>query len=36
MTQIWNNLVEAGNDIIEGSSFLVPSLMIDNVDFSGI
>ncbi|MCU0461348.1 MAG: TldD/PmbA family protein [Bacteroidales bacterium] len=36
MTQIWNNLVEAGNDIIEGSSYRVPSLMIDNVDFSGI
>jgi PmbA protein len=35
MTQIWNNLVEAGNDIIEGSSYRVPSLMIDNVDFSG-
>ncbi|MCX6333697.1 MAG: TldD/PmbA family protein [Bacteroidia bacterium] len=36
MTQIWMNLAEAGNDIIEGSSFRVPSLMIDNVDFSGI
>jgi PmbA protein len=36
MTQIWNNLVEAGNDIIEGSSFRVPSLMLQNVDFSGI
>jgi PmbA protein len=36
MSQIWFNLVEAGNDIIEGSSFLVPSLMIDKVDFSGI
>ncbi len=36
MTQIWNNLVEAGNDIIEGSSFMVPSLMLENVDFSGI
>ncbi len=36
MNQIWFNLVEAGNDIIEGSSFRVPSLMIDNVDFSGI
>jgi PmbA protein len=36
MTQIWMNLAEAGNDIIEGSSFRVPSLIIDNVDFSGI
>jgi PmbA protein len=36
MKQIWMNLAEAGNDIIEGSSFRVPSLMIDNVDFSGI
>jgi PmbA protein len=36
MNQIWLNLVEAGNDIIEGSSFRVPSLMIENVDFSGI
>ena len=36
MNQIWFKLVEAGNDIIEGSSFLIPSLMIDNVDFSGI
>jgi PmbA protein len=36
MTKIWMNLVEAGNDIIDGSSFRIPSLMIDNVDFSGI
>lgn len=36
MTQIWMNLAEAGNDIIEGSSARVPSLMIENVDFSGI
>lgn len=36
MTQIWNNLVEAGNDIIEGSSARVPSLMLEKIDFSGI
>jgi PmbA protein len=36
MTQIWNNLVEAGNDIVEGSSFMVPSLLLDMIDFSGI
>lgn len=36
MTSFWMNLAEAGNDIIEGSSSRVPSLLIDNVDFSGI
>jgi PmbA protein len=36
MNQIWNNLVEAGNDIRLGSARRIPSLMIDNVDFSGI
>ena len=36
MKQFWLNLIEAGNDIIEGNSFKVPSLMIDKVDFSGI
>jgi PmbA protein len=36
MKQFWQNLVEAGNDINEGSSFKVPSLIIDKVDFSGI
>jgi PmbA protein len=35
MNQIWFNLIEAGNDIIEGSSNLVPSLMLDKIDFSG-
>ena len=36
MTQIWMNLVEAGNDIIEGTSNMIPSLMLDKIDFSGI
>jgi len=36
MKQFWLNLIEAGNDIIEGSSFKIPSLMFDKVDFSGI
>lgn len=36
MNQIWFALAEVGNDIIEGSSFLAPSMMFGNVDFSGI
>jgi PmbA protein len=36
MKEIWNNLVEAGNDIVNGSSAMIPSLMIEGVDFSGI
>ncbi|MBG0859380.1 MAG: TldD/PmbA family protein [Bacteroidales bacterium] len=36
MNQIFLSLVEAGNDIIEGNSNLVPSLMFEAVDFSGI
>jgi len=36
MNRIFFNLVETGNDIIEGSSELVPSLMFEEVDFSGI
>ena len=36
MNQIWFALTEVGNDIIEGSSFLAPSMMFGNVDFSGI
>ncbi|HNY14907.1 MAG TPA: TldD/PmbA family protein [Bacteroidales bacterium] len=36
MTKIWMNLTEAGNDIIEGSAARIPSLLLDQVDFSGI
>lgn len=36
MKEIWNNLVEAGNDILDGSSAMIPSLMIEGIDFSGI
>jgi PmbA protein len=36
MNQVWFSLTEVGNDIIEGSSFLAPSMMFENVDFSGI
>lgn len=36
MNHIWFSLVEAGNDIIEGSSFRIPSMMFEKIDFSGI
>jgi PmbA protein len=36
MNQVWMNLVEAGNDIVDGSSFMVPTLMFEGIDFSGI
>ncbi|MGQ9620256.1 MAG: TldD/PmbA family protein [Bacteroidales bacterium] len=36
MNDLWFRLVEAGNDYLEGRSVKVPSLLIDNVDFSGI
>jgi len=36
MNDLWFRLADAGNDYIEGSSLKVPSLLIDNVDFSGI
>lgn len=36
MNQFWFNLVEVGNDIMEGESFKTPSLMFENIDFSGI
>jgi len=36
MNDIWFRLAEAGNDIIEGNSFRIPSLLFDNIDFSGI
>jgi PmbA protein len=36
MNQLWFSLVETGNDIIEGSSFRIPSIMLENIDFSGI
>ena len=34
--QIWNNLVAVGNDVDPSRSWRVPSLVFDNVDFSGI
>jgi PmbA protein len=36
MNQVWHNLIETGNDIIENSSFKAPSMMFENIDFSGI
>lgn len=34
--QVWNNLVAVGNDVYLGSSWRLPSLVFDNIDFSGI
>ncbi len=34
--QVWNNLVAVGNDVYTASSWLVPTLVFDNIDFSGI
>lgn len=36
LKNLWMNLAEAGNDAYEGSSWRVPSLLFDGVDFSGI
>jgi PmbA protein len=33
---LWNNLSAVGNDVYTGSSWRLPSLVFDNVDFSGI
>lgn len=34
--QIWNDLIAVGNDVYLGSSWRLPSLVFDNIDFSGI
>jgi PmbA protein len=34
--QLWKNLSAVGNDVYTGSSWRMPSLVFDNVDFSGI
>jgi len=36
MNQVFFNLVETGNDPRKGRSFMIPSLLFDNIDFSGI
>jgi PmbA protein len=33
---LWSNLIEIGNDPRESSSWRIPSLVFDNVDFSGM
>ena len=34
--QTWNDLVAVGNDVYSGSSWRLPSLVFDNIEFSGI
>ena len=34
--QVWNDLVAVGNDVYTGSSWRLPSMVFDNIDFSGI
>ncbi|MDR1523962.1 MAG: TldD/PmbA family protein [Tannerella sp.] len=36
MISLWNNFVEAGNDARLTSSWRIPSLLFDDVDFSGM
>ena len=36
MLTLWSNLVETGNDALLSSSWRIPSLLFDNVDFSGL
>ena len=36
MITLWNNLREIGNDARKDSNWRIPSLLFDNVDFSGI
>ncbi len=36
MLTLWSNLVEVGNDVRESSSWRIPSLMFEGVDFSGL
>jgi PmbA protein len=35
MLTLWSKLVEAGNDPRLSSNWRIPSLLFDNVDFSG-
>ncbi len=36
MLTLWSNLLEIGNDVRESSSWRIPSLVFDGVDFSGL
>jgi PmbA protein len=35
MITLWNNLVEVGNDPRKSLTWHIPTLIFDNVDFSG-
>lgn len=34
--QLWKDLVDVGNDVYTGSSWRLPSMVFDNIEFSGI
>ncbi len=34
--QVWKDLIAVGNDVYTGSSWRLPSLVFDNIDFSGL
>jgi len=36
MAELWSGVVETGNDMNENSAWIVPSVLFDNVDFSGL
>ena len=36
LVTLWNNLLEVGNDPRQSSSWKIPSLLFDGVDFSGL
>ncbi|MDR0431134.1 MAG: TldD/PmbA family protein, partial [Tannerellaceae bacterium] len=36
MIELWNNLQETGNDARLSSSWRIPSLLFDQVDFNGM
>jgi PmbA protein len=36
MNLFWFNLIETGNDVLEGEAFKTPSMLFGNVDLSGI
>jgi PmbA protein len=36
MKELWSNIAEAGNDVNKNSAWLVPSILFEGVDFSGM
>lgn len=36
MKTLWSNIGEIGNDVYKNSSWLMPSILFENVDFSGL